>query len=298
MPDSCPSGWRQFGNKCFHFNSIEDTFEATIEYCKKFIATLPTIHHKPEHEYISNLIFKVLNESDTWLGSTQVAIGSPDYRWLDESPFNYTRYGNGQPKCDKTKCCALVIAGDEKSVTQWKAEECSSKRRKLCQITLRDGGRFPRFLPNATAILKGPSLSIRGEIHFLQDTFTTLTIRGYVSGLKPGKHGIHISEFAATDEKCTTVGRHFNPTNETHGGKYSDHHHLGDLSNIMVASNGTAIIYAATKLSLMGDFSVVNRSIVINERADDLGQGSEEDSKITGHSGKPLACGTIKMDSN
>ena len=46
-------------------------------------------------------------------------------------------------------------------------------------------------------------------------------------------------------------------------------------------------------LALEGVNSVLGRGLVVHEKADDLGQGGNEESKKTGNAGKRVGCGVI-----
>ena len=112
--------------------------------------------------------------------------------------------------------------------------------------------------------------------------------------LPPGLHGFHIHEFADMRKGCNSLGSHYNPFKHPHSGPNQKINHIGDLGNIMVNDSGrcdTEII--VDYLQLNGPYGVIGRSMVIHEKADDLGKGSDEESKKTGNSGTRISCGII-----
>ena len=138
---------------------------------------------------------------------------------------------------------------------------------------------------------QGSTLS--GVVTFKQ-TSSCCEIKGTFTNLPKGKHGIHIHEFGNLKQGCQSCGAHYNPFNKEHGGPSDAERHVGDLGNI--ESNGdfeTKFELNNQMINLVGEWSVVGRSIVVHQDEDDLGMKGFPDSKTTGHSGKRIACGVI-----
>jgi Cu-Zn family superoxide dismutase len=120
------------------------------------------------------------------------------------------------------------------------------------------------------------------------------TIKVTISGLKPGKHGFHVHAFGDLTDGCTSAGPHFNPFGKTHGAPSDDTRHVGDLGNVEAGADGKVETTITDHLvSLIGQHSVIGRSIVVHELVDDLGKGGHELSLTTGNAGGRLACGVI-----
>ena len=128
----------------------------------------------------------------------------------------------------------------------------------------------------------------------LKDTSGGVQIKGTLSGLPPGTHGIHIH----TVGKCEppdfkTAGGHFNPDMKKHGMKNPDGMHAGDLPNLEVGADGKAKvnITAAHVTLKSGDHSLFHdggTALVIHEKADDYMTDP------SGNSGNRIACGVIE----
>lgn len=117
-------------------------------------------------------------------------------------------------------------------------------------------------------------------------------IVGKITGLEPGKHGFHIHEFGDLTNGCESAGGHYNPDGIGHGGLQEGH--VGDLENVIANTDGVAdFTIIAKRVDLIGERSVVGRSIVVHSDEDDLGKGGDEESLKTGNAGKRLACGVI-----
>ncbi|CAH2324790.1 copper chaperone for superoxide dismutase [Pelobates cultripes] len=142
----------------------------------------------------------------------------------------------------------------------------------------------------AVAIISGED-AIQGVVRFLQVSEDNCIIDGTLDGLSPGLHGIHIHEYGDISEGCASCGEHYNPDGNTHGGPGDIDRHVGDLGNIFANDDGRAIFRVENNRLKVWD--IIGRSLVVDEKEDDLGQGYLPLSKITGNSGKRLAFGII-----
>jgi Cu-Zn family superoxide dismutase len=113
--------------------------------------------------------------------------------------------------------------------------------------------------------------------------------------LPPGAHGIHIHAVGRCDPPTFTgAGGHFDPGHREHGLHDMEGPHAGDLPNLIVEQDGTAIYYATNPLVTLGLgnpaallFDGDGSALVIHAQADD--QISDD----SGHSGARIACGEI-----
>lgn len=122
----------------------------------------------------------------------------------------------------------------------------------------------------------------------------SVVITGYVEGLSPGKHGLHIHEFGDFSRGCLSTGPHYNPYGNDHGGPEDVNRHVGDLGNIVAHITGLAKIQMVDhKITLVGEHSILGRTLCVTEFEDDLGKGGHDYSKTTGNSGNRLACAII-----
>uniref|UniRef100_A0A0A9WBK0 Extracellular superoxide dismutase [Cu-Zn] n=1 Tax=Lygus hesperus TaxID=30085 RepID=A0A0A9WBK0_LYGHE len=149
----------------------------------------------------------------------------------------------------------------------------------------------------AVAILGGTvgytTGSVKGVVRFIQADSNTCVIDGTVDGLTPGLHGLHVHECGDISQGCDSVGKHFDMNNSTHGSPADapDKRHTGDLGNVEANEDGRSTFRIKDHCLNVND--IIGRSIIVTQNEDDLGRGSNEQSKIDGNSGKRLACGII-----
>lgn len=115
-----------------------------------------------------------------------------------------------------------------------------------------------------------------------------------VTGLAPGRHGLHVHETGAcTPPGFESAGGHFNPDGRKHGTLNPDGPHAGDLPNLVVEPDGSAdtTLTVPGSLLLEGPGSMVGeqkRALVIHADPDD------EKTDPSGNSGARLVCGVIE----
>ena len=141
---------------------------------------------------------------------------------------------------------------------------------------------------SGVAVFQG---NVEGEVIF-KDTDAGCLISANFLQIPPGDHGFHIH--TAGDLRgpgCLGACAHY------HVGKPSEHggppnskgpRHTGDLGNISMSSPKRRFLLKDVKVA-----DLYGRTLIVHEDADDLGQGNFDDSKITGHAGKRMACAII-----
>ena len=114
-----------------------------------------------------------------------------------------------------------------------------------------------------------------------------------VSGLSPGKHGLHIHASGACEPPAfKSAGSHFSPQNHNHGFLDSGGPHEGDLPMLDVTSRDSVTSYdfTTTRVSLNRDSLQQSQgtSLIIHEKPDDYLTDTG------GGTGDRIACGIIQ----
>ncbi|KAM6912052.1 superoxide dismutase [Cu-Zn] [Lycodopsis pacificus] len=146
----------------------------------------------------------------------------------------------------------------------------------------------------AVCVLKGAG-DTSGIVYFEQESDSAVVkLTGEIKGLTPGLHGFHVHAFGDNTNGCVSAGPHFNPDEVDHAGPNDEKRHVGDLGNVTAKEDNIATIDITDKIiTLTGQHSIIGRTMVIHEKADDLGKGDNAESLKTGNAGARLACGVI-----
>lgn len=111
-----------------------------------------------------------------------------------------------------------------------------------------------------------------------------------VTGVAPGKHGVHFHERAdCSASDGTSAGGHFDPDGHDHALPSKSPRHLGDLGNIEVRADGTGrleVTREGANLRAGDPRSFVGRGLVVHADEDDGGQP-------TGNAGERIGCAEI-----
>ncbi|HEV2044827.1 MAG TPA: superoxide dismutase family protein [Sphingomicrobium sp.] len=108
-----------------------------------------------------------------------------------------------------------------------------------------------------------------------------------------GVHGIHLHEKGLCDgPRFETAGAHWNPGAKQHGRDNPAGAHAGDLANLTVAANGSAIVSIPIADATMGSGPMMladadGTALVVHAKADDY------KTDPSGNSGDRIACAVI-----
>ena len=153
---------------------------------------------------------------------------------------------------------------------------------------------------HAKCTLKDPEEEsyVGGVLNLVQYPGSKTAIFGDIWGVSPGKHGFHVHALGDIRDGCGTTGGHYNPDGTNHGAQHNheEHRHVGDLGQAIANEHGQANIDQKDNLvDLSGEQSVIGRSIVLHEKADDLGLGGNKSSLANGNAGARIACCVIGL---
>jgi superoxide dismutase, Cu-Zn family len=145
--------------------------------------------------------------------------------------------------------------------------------------------------PQAKATIESKSGStVTGTATFVELATGGTKVTVHIEHASPGTHGLHIHEKGdCSDAEAKNAGGHFNPNEMPHAGPKEMKRHAGDLGNIEIKADGTGDLTITSDMLTVkpGPNSVVGRSVVFHEKADDL------TTQPTGNAGGRLGCGVI-----
>lgn len=143
--------------------------------------------------------------------------------------------------------------------------------------------------PGAMAMLKGQDGQDAGHVTIDQGPGGTL-FRAELSGLTPGWHSFHVHEVGSCEDGFDAAGDHYAPDGKEHGLMAEGGAHAGDLPNIHVGPDGTAMAeFYSNRLTVAEGAAPLmdedGSSIVIHENGDTYGPEAG--------AGGRVACGVI-----
>jgi len=152
---------------------------------------------------------------------------------------------------------------------------------------------------NVTARADIKGTNITGTAQFAEQAMgsgTMVEITVQVSGLAPGRHGVHLHAVGKCEPDFTAAGGHFDPGPAGNTDPDANHpFHMGDIPNLEVGANGqgqmkittTRVSLSAGPLSL---FDADGTAIIVHGNPDQ-GITGEPKSGVSG--GPRVACGVI-----
>lgn len=154
-----------------------------------------------------------------------------------------------------------------------------------------EGTKLPETSASATLY---DSTGSRAGLATFSDSNGATQLGVSVSGLTPGKHGMHVHETGTcTPPKFESAGAHFNPASKQHGTQNPAGPHAGDLPNLVADADGSADTTFTVSSTLLapGPSSMLGtdkRAFVIHADPDD------EKTDPSGDSGDRVVCGVIE----
>ena len=149
----------------------------------------------------------------------------------------------------------------------------------------------------ARAAIKGEGIT--GTARFVeraQGTGTLVEITVTASGLKPGRHGVHLHAVGTCEPDFAAAGGHFDPGPAANPDPDANHpFHMGDIPNLEVGAGGRGTMQIATSRVTLSEgplslFDADGSAIIIHGNPDQ-GITGEPKSGVSG--GPRVACGVI-----
>jgi Cu-Zn family superoxide dismutase len=146
--------------------------------------------------------------------------------------------------------------------------------------------------PEAKATIESRSGSkVTGKAIFTELPSGGVKVEVWIENATPGTHGLHLHEKGdCSAPDAASAGPHFNGAGNPHAGPADKGRHNGDFGNIEVGADGKGHLEITSDMLTVkpGPNSVVGKSVVFHEKADDL------KSQPAGAAGGRFGCGVVQ----
>uniref|UniRef100_A0A3B3Y948 C-type lectin domain-containing protein n=1 Tax=Poecilia mexicana TaxID=48701 RepID=A0A3B3Y948_9TELE len=130
-PARCPSGWTQFGSRCFIFYYQYMKWSDAEKFCISIGGNLASIHSSDENTFVSDMINRASGSRNTWIGGHD-AVDERRWLWSDGSSFEYAHWYSNQPdNSGGNQHCLEINYGD-----YWNDMPCTYTRPFVCSQDL------------------------------------------------------------------------------------------------------------------------------------------------------------------
>uniref|UniRef100_A0A3Q2QZQ0 Galactose-specific lectin nattectin n=1 Tax=Fundulus heteroclitus TaxID=8078 RepID=A0A3Q2QZQ0_FUNHE len=127
----CPSGWSQYGQRCFLFVDSQTDWATAERTCIAYGANLASFHSSSEYMYLKSLVYtKKRSYAKTWVGGNDAA-REGWWMWTDGSKFNYVSWGSGEPnnRGGRESCMEINRRGASRHLND---EKCTTRNYFIC----------------------------------------------------------------------------------------------------------------------------------------------------------------------
>ncbi|XP_074725462.1 C-type lectin lectoxin-Thr1-like [Strix uralensis] len=133
---NCPPNWLYFRGSCYGYFIERRTWAEAEEECQRYgpVGRLASIHSQGGSRVLARYVSKQRARDNVWIG-LQDEEHTRQWKWSDNSVFDYKRWDKGQPNnlCNKEDCVVLDKAS---GFERWHDYPCNYKFPFLCRHQL------------------------------------------------------------------------------------------------------------------------------------------------------------------
>lgn len=109
--------------RCYFFVDARRSWGEAAGICNETGARLATISSAEENDLVAELA----SGSDVWLGAHDADTESV-FRWIDDEPFEFTNFDDGEPNDDGGEDCLLLLGSG-----RWDDRDCGDDYKFVCE---------------------------------------------------------------------------------------------------------------------------------------------------------------------
>ena len=130
----CPCPTLTGNDSIYLFCEDEISWGDAYDFCTQHQFTLTSIQSQQENQLLYDQM-EAYDFSDTWIGLNDLSQEGA-FEWSDQSPMNYTRWGDGEPNDGgrNGEDCGIILMENRQS--DWDDRSCSREYSYICERSL------------------------------------------------------------------------------------------------------------------------------------------------------------------
>ncbi|CAH1775812.1 unnamed protein product [Owenia fusiformis] len=210
---TCPSGWKEYGNYCYEFNSYiindQKTWTDAVDNCRHKNADLVSIWSQDEQTFVFENLPRT-QENDFWIGLE--ANIDQGYTWTDGSPVLFTNWNDGEPNNHNgiEDCVEMLKDG----VGKWNDNFCNERRNWICKarkdvdFATPATPVYPTAGPDGTCAPDNDNWKYYdGNCYFISDTVHDERLSWHESESRCQENGGHLLSIHSEQEERFIIGQ-------------------------------------------------------------------------------------------
>ena len=137
---ACGNDWEKHGDRCYLWGEEKMSWDDAEAFCRKKGGHLASVTSEEINAYVAQE--KKQRNMVLWIGGSDKTVEGA-WKWSDGSPWNYTKWSQGQPNNEDNEDCLQFYYRNEDS---WSDRTCTNRENFVCSKALCSGGKSFSFV--------------------------------------------------------------------------------------------------------------------------------------------------------